>query len=121
MTRSFDQGAARLEQVNAVRLLLEHGAEISKEDKAEFAVQHPKAVLIPRDEKCLTHDLPLLSKFLVEQSKKLSIARGCNSKISVSKVGLVPGMIVVYNCFFLAESLQAKSHQHAQLYEKEQK
>ena len=60
MTRSFDQGAARLEPVNAVRLLLEHGAEISPEDEAEFAVQHPKAVLIPRDEKCLTHDLPLL-------------------------------------------------------------
>ena len=94
MTRFFDQGAARLEQVNAVRLLLEHGAEISPEDKAEFAVQHPKAVLIPRDDKCLTHDLPLLSKFLVEQSKKLSIAQGCHSKISVSKVGLVPGTIL---------------------------
>ena len=72
----FKQGAVRLKRVKVVALLLEYGAEISPENKAEFSVQHPRAVLVPRNDKCLTRDLPLLSRFLVENSKKSRVVSG---------------------------------------------
>ena len=78
----FKQGAVRLRRVDAVALLLEYGAEISLENKAEFAVQHPTAVLVPRNDKCLTRDLPLLSRFLVENSRKSRFQEGSRKLLS---------------------------------------
>ena len=72
----FEQGAVRLKRVNAVTLLLENGAEISPENKAKFAVQHPKAILVPKNDKYLTQDLPLLARFLIENCKKARVASG---------------------------------------------